>query len=204
MVVSRHFFSLVAVAAMIAGCSKPEPAPATSNAAPSKGAAASRISVKHGNDPDAKDINTTPKDISVEDLIAQKMPEDAKSLENYSDSRVGDFERTTFRVKGTLKSIVHRKDGDYYLEMEGPTGAKAVIEVPDPKLCEGSPILPQITAARDELEKKYHPTDTRKEVNEPATIEGVGFYGWKGKPGSGGTGRAPRLMPGTGFKSGKG
>jgi hypothetical protein len=106
-------------------------------------------------------------------------------------------------VKGTLKSVVHRKDGDYYLVMEGKSGAAAVIEVPDPKLAAGSPILKEIKATRDEIERKYHPTDTKKEINEPATIEGVGFYGWKGKPGAGGHGSAPRLMPGTGFKSGK-
>jgi hypothetical protein len=122
-------------------------------------------------------------------------------LEDYGDKRVGEFEKSTFRVSGTLKSVVLKKDGDYYLVMEGKSGKQAVIEVPDPKLAEKSPIVDRIRAARAEIESKYHPTDKVKEINVPATIEGVGFYGWKGKQGSGGHGSAPRLMPGTGFKT---
>lgn len=157
------------------------------------------MSIKHANDPDAAEIDKAPKDITVEELIATKMPEGSKDLENYTNSRVGEFERSTFRLKGTLKSIQHKKDGDYYLVMVGQSGAEAVVEVPDPDLCKGSPILPEITKARDELEAKYHPTDEVKTIGAPAVIEGVGFYGFKGKPGSGGNGRPSRLMPGTGF-----
>ncbi|HVT14264.1 MAG TPA: hypothetical protein VHE55_18520 [Fimbriimonadaceae bacterium] len=192
--------SLIALCVLLAGCQSTPPKSASGG----KDGGASRIAIKHATDADAASIDTTPKDITVEDLIATKLPDDFKGgLEDYGDRRVGPFEKSTFRISGTLKSVVHRKDGDYYLVMEGKTGATAVIEVPDPALAKGSPILPQIQAARNEIESKYHPTDTPKDINEPATIEGVGFYGWKGHPGSGGHGSAPRLMPGTGFKSGK-
>jgi hypothetical protein len=191
----------VVATALLAGCSSDS---SSQGAQGAKDGAASRVSIKHANDPDASKIDLTPKDLSVEDLLSMKLPEDMKGdLSEYSDRRIGEFEKSTYRVQGTLKSVVHRKDGDYYLVMEGKTGAQAVIEVPDPKLCKDSPIIDKIAAARNELEAKYHPTDTPKEINQPATIEGVGFYGWKGRPGSGGHGSAPRIMPGTGFHEGK-
>lgn len=192
----------LAIALLMVGCtSKTAQKSATGGA---KDGGASRIDIKHATDPDAALIDKNPKDISVEDLLATKLPDDFKGdLGDNGEKRIGDFEKSTFRVSGTLKSVVHRKDGDYYLVMQGKTGATAVIEVPDPALAKGSPILPEMQAARSAIESKYHPTDKPKEVNEPATIEGVGFYGWKGKQGAGGHGSAPRLMPGTGFKSGK-
>lgn len=195
-------FVILAVAVLLVGCGSNDAPKTSANA--KKGPGASRIAIKHGLDPDAGKIDMTPKDISVEDLIAMKSPEGTKDLETYKDARIGEFEKSTYRITGTLKSIVHRKDGDYYLVMEGKSGAEAVVEVPDPALCKGSPILPEITAARDALEAKYHPTDTEKAINEPATIVGVGFYGWKGRPGAGGHGSTPRLMPGTGFSEGDG
>ncbi len=188
---------------LLGGCSRSSNESGTETKRAPKGAGASRIAVKHANDPDAKEINTTPKDITVEELIASKMPAGSGNLEDYANSRVGEFERSTFRLKGVLKSVQHKKDGDYYLVMVGASGAEAIVEVPDPELCKGSPIIDEITAARDELEKNYHPTNQVKPIGQNATIEGVGFYGWKGKPGSGGSGRASRLMPGTGFKKGK-
>lgn len=200
---SSLWFLLPAVAVLgAAGCGAKH-GPAVAAAAGRSDGGSSRIEIKHATDPDAKLIDTAPKDITVEDLLATKLPANFKGgLEDYGDKRIGDFEKSTFRIKGTLKSVVHRKDGDYYLVMEGKTGATAVIEVPDPKLTAGSPIQSEIQAARSDIESRYHPTDTPRDINEPATIEGVGFYGWKGATGAGGHGSAPRLMPGTGFKPG--
>jgi hypothetical protein len=190
----------VVVAGLLAGCGSSTDKPVTV-ATGAKDGGSSRINIKHATDPDAKLIDTNAKDLTVEDLLSMKLPDDVKDVGDYGDRRIGDFEKSTFRVSGTLKSVVHRKDGDYYLVMEGKSGQQAVIEVPDPALTKGSPIQGQIEAARNAIESKYHPTDKPKEINEKATIEGVGFYGWKGKPGSGGHGSAPRLMPGTGFKT---
>jgi hypothetical protein len=197
----RNLALLACSVLMVVGCSSGSDK-AAAGAGGNRDGGATRLSIKHANDPDAKLINSTAKDLSVEDLLSMKVPEGTQELDKYGSSRIGDFEKSTYRISGTLKSIVHRKDGDYYLVMEGKSGAQAVIEVPDPKQCEGSPILPQITAARNELESKYHPTEEKKDINQPATIEGVGFFGWKGKQGSGGRGSAPRLMPGTGFHEG--
>jgi hypothetical protein len=195
-----RFVPIAIAGVLLTGCGSTPPAGAPT----AKGAGASRIDIKHATDPDAASIDLTPKDITVEDLLATKLPEDMKGgLEDYGNERIGEFEKSTFRVSGTLKSVVLKKDGDYYLVMEGKSGKQAVIEVPDPKLAEKSPIVDRIRAARSEIEAKYHPTDKVKEINQPATIEGVGFYGWKSKKGSGGHGSAPRLMPGTGFSVGK-
>lgn len=196
---------LLVAGAVLAGCNSSTPPDAPKTAATGKNdGGASRIDIKHATDPDAASIDLSPKDITVEELLATKLPDDMKGgLEDYPKERIGEFEKSTYRVSGVLKSVVLRKDGDYYLVMEGKSGQQAVIEVPDPKLAESSPIVDRIRAARMEIESKYHPTDKVKEINEPASIEGVGFYGWKSKQGAGGHGSAPRLMPGTGFKSGK-
>ena len=131
-----------------------------------------------------------------------KLPTDYKGkLEDSDKKRIGDFEKSTYRLNGTLTSVVQRKDGDYFLTVKGKSGASAVVEVPDPKLTKGSAVQSGIESARSEIEKKYHPTETKKEVNDPVTIEGVGFYGTKSK-GANGKSSSPRLMPGTSFKSG--
>ncbi len=200
-IMNRRNGAIVVAAVLLAGCGSSSDTTAGKVAGQADGAA-SRVDVKHAIDPDAKDIDQTPKDISVEELLATKLP-DGADLGKANDRRIGDFEKSTFRVNGTLKSVVLRKDGDYYMVMQGKSGATAVIEVPDPKLAKGSPIYNKILAARNAIESKYHPTDKPKDINEPATIEGVGFYGWKSKQGAGGHGSSPRLMPGTGFTQGK-
>lgn len=158
-----------------------------------------RLPIKHATDAEAALIETTPKEISVEDLIAQKVPEGTGDL-SQEGHRIGEFEKQVYRVDCTIKTIEKKKDGDYYLVVEGKTGAQAVIEVPDPAQCEGSPIHDKIASARKDLEDRYHPSADKTVVNKHAVVEGVGFYGWKGKPGSGGQGNSPRLMPGTKVK----
>lgn len=160
--------------------------------------ASPRISIKHGLDPDASGIDHSAKAISIADLVNMKVP-GADNLAAYNDRRVKPFETTTYEIEGTLKSIVHRKDGDYYCVVEDDKGNKAIVEVPDPKLCKGSPVEKDIAAARKTLEDHYHPTDETKEVNDKVTIEGVGFLS-TGRPGSGNTTGKPRLMPGTGVE----
>lgn len=192
---------ILALAVLLSGCGSNQPGKTAATGKRDGGS--SRIDIKHATDPDAGSIDLDAKDLSVEDLLAMKLPDDMKGgLEDHNKDRIGEFEKSTYRVHGTLKSVVLRKDGDYYLVMEGKSGKQAVIEVPDPKLAKGSPIYERILAARHEIEAKYHPTTEKKELNEDATVEGVGFYGWRSRQGSGGHGSAPRLMPGTGFKTG--
>ena len=158
-----------------------------------------RVSVKHGLDKDAGKVARTPKKLSIAELLAMRAPSGVGDLSSYPESRVAPFETSTYEIEGTIKSVVHRKDGDYYLVVENEKGDQAVVEVPDPKLCKGSPLEADIERTRKSLEDRYHPSDKPKEVNERASIRGVGFFGWKGKPGSGSTSSKPRLMPGTGI-----
>jgi hypothetical protein len=147
--------------------------------------------VKTATDPEAKGISLTVQDTTIEDLVANKAPE---SL----GRRVGPFEKTIWRVHGTIETIEKKKDGDYYLTLRGANGGRTVVEVPDPDLCKGSPVENQITKTRYEIEEAYHPGSEKQEVNKEATIEGVGFYGFGGPPKRGSTGFAgPRLLPGT-------
>ncbi len=156
-----------------------------------------RVAVKHGTDKDSSKIDRKPKKISIEDLLAMRMPDGSGDLASYQDTRVAPFETSTYEIEGTIKSIVHRKDGDYYMVVQSDKGDQAVVEVPDPSQCKGSPLEGDISTARKELESRYHPTDDTKDVNDKVKIQGVGFMGWKGKPGSGANASKPRLMPGT-------
>jgi hypothetical protein len=196
---------VLCAAVILAGCSSAAPKLSSSTGPTGKDGGSTRIDIKHGLDPDAAAIDTTPKDITVEDLLATKLPEDFKgNLEDYNDKRIGPFEKSTFRLKGTLKSVIHRKDGDFFLVIAGTSGKTAVVEIPDPKLTKGSPIQSQIESARNEVENKYHPTDTLTDhINEEVQVEGVGFYGTRKTKGGTGSHTEGRLMPGTGFKSGK-
>ena len=169
------------------------------------GGSSVRRSVKTSTDPDAAKIDKSAKDTTIEDIVAQKVPGDLQG-------RSEPFETSTWRVKARLKSVQLMKDGDYYLVMKGEKGGQTVVEVPDPEQCKGSPLQGEIAEARKQIEEKYHPTKEVKKLDEPATVTGVGFLGWRGsaaksttkstaKAGESRTG--PRLMPGTGFKFGE-
>lgn len=159
---------------------------------------ASRKTVKTASDPDAALINATPKDTTVEAILAQKDPTGGKLK-----GRASEFEKQTWRVKATVKSVQLKKDGDYYLVLAGEKGSRTVVEVPDPKLCPDSRFLSDISSARKTIEAKYHPTSDVKDVNDKATITGVGFLGWGAASKKGAKGHSgPRLMPGTGITFG--
>lgn len=152
----------------------------------------------HGQDEGAAKIDRTPKETTISEMLAQTLPADY-GTEKYVGKRVAPFETQVWRVEANVKSVVHRKDGDFYLVLEDPNGkGETVVEVPDPKKCEGSPLLADITKAREDLEKRFHPGDKEQPIGKKATIDGVGFLGFRGTPG--GPANGARLMPGLGFK----
>ena len=164
-------------------------------------AVVSRIELNRAIDPDVAEVNLTPKDISVEDLVAAELPPDFKgNLEDSTRKRIGAFERTTFRLKGFLKTIMRCKDGDFVLLVAGNSGTTVTVEIPDPAQYKGSPLAGKIVAVRYQIEARYNPSDSIREIDQPVTLEGVGFYGWSGRPLPGDSKTVPRLMPGTGFK----
>ncbi|MEZ0324849.1 MAG: hypothetical protein ACAH95_03015 [Fimbriimonas sp.] len=184
------FVSTVLCLGGLWGCGSKEDAPAT-DAQPKPPAA--RLAVKTATDADAATIDLRPKTTTVEEIAATKGGETVAG-------RTGPFETSTWEVEATIRSVQLKKDGDYYMVVQGDKGGQAVVEVPDPAKCKGSPLEPQIAATRRELEQKYHPTSEVKNVNDRATIDGVGFLGW-GKNSKGAKGKSgARLMPGTGVK----
>jgi hypothetical protein len=100
-----------------------------------------------------------------------------------------------------VESIVHRRDGDYFLVVKGETGASTVVEVPDPSLCKGSAVETEIGKARSALDG-FKPGDEPIKINKPAVIEGIGFWGQVPRSGRGGAPNGARLMPGTNVKMG--
>ena len=194
-----------ALVVMLVGCQS-QPTPSTPGtlavkdapkaSAPTDPAKAARRLVKTTADPEAGSIDKTPKDTTIEEIVAQKAPDQLAG-------RSGPFETSTWKVKATLSSVRLMKDGDYYLVMKGDKGGETVVEVPDPANCKGSPFEADITAARKVLEEKYHPTKDIQKINQKATITGVGFLGWgkssTPKKKTAETHSGPRLMPGTGF-----
>jgi hypothetical protein len=175
--------------AVPAGPNYPAPQPERSGRAP----------VQHGIDPGAASVNRTPEKITVEQLVAmRKKVGDKIELSSYPTKRIAPFETSSFQIDATIKSIKHEKDGDFYFVLKGDSGAEAVVEVPDPSLCKGSPFLSDIVKARQTLYNKFHPSDTAEVVNTRATITGVGYLGSHKRKGSGSFGAAARLMPGTG------
>lgn len=169
----------------------PAPAPSAAAAKPPISPATSRLALKRGLDPEVGAIRMTPKPLTVAELSKMPLPPSfTGSLEDNQNQRIGDFERQVWSVNATIKSIQLRSDGDYYMEIEGPDGAKSVMEVPDPALCKGSPLQASIAATRKALEARYHPTTVKKQLNDAATLQGIGFYGPRGNQAGG------RLMPG--------
>lgn len=189
---------LIASTVLVVACHKaaPAPTPAAPPAAarPPVSPATSRLALKRGLDREAASLHMTPKPLTVAELSKMPLPADFKgALEDNQDQRIGDFERQVYSVNATIKSIQLRSDGDYYMEIEGPDGSKSVMEVPDPALCKGSPLQASIAATRKALEARYHPTTAKKEVNDAAVLQGIGFYGPRGSQAGG------RLMPGLGI-----
>lgn len=203
---SMTFFSVLLVAAvgsvMLSGCQHSDPsttpvATKTESKPTTSPAMLARRSVKATTDADASKINKSVKDISVEDLVANKSNGELSR-------RQAPFETSVWRVKAKVESIELKKDGDYYMVLRGEKGGQTVVEVPDPKTVKGSPFEGEITATRKALEDKFHPTSEKKDVNEEATITGVGFLGFSNKPSKGSKGfSGARLMPGTDVKFGK-
>ena len=205
MIARRALPFAVAVLALAAGCHKAPPnEPMNAQQQKAQGQKPTRIAVKHGLDPDIKHVDMTPRDITVEELIAMQRPKDMSndlSSPEYQSHRAGPLETQVWRSKCTLQSIVHRRDGDYFLVVKGDTGATTVVEVPDPSLCKGSLVEEKIKSARSALDN-FKPGDQPIEINKPATIEGIGFWGAMPRSGGKGAPNGARIMPATNVQLG--
>ena len=160
---------------------------------------ASRLAIKRATDAAAAKISVTPTKTTIEAMLKVVRPDGLAadlSTPEFQEKRAGPFETTLWQVDATITEVVKRADGDFYLVIESPTGARSVVEVPDPALCTGSKKLAEITAARQALEAKFHPTAQPQKVHLKARVTGLGFFGnAKAREGHPATNGA-RIMPG--------
>lgn len=159
-----------------------------------------RLPVKRGTDPGAGSVAMHPQRTTVEEILKAQRPADLAgdlSTPAYQNKRISPLETTVWTVKAKITEIVLRPDGDFYMVIQGDTGARTVIELPDPKLCTGSKFIKQITLTRKKLDVMFHPTAQPQKVDYTAELTGVGFFGY-GRAARGTTGpvsNGARLMP---------
>lgn len=160
---------------------------------------ASRLPIKRATDEAVAKISNVAKTTTVEAILKLQRPDGLLpdiSNPDLQATRLGSFESTVWQVDATITEVVKRADGDFYLVIEGASGAKTVVEVPDPELCVGSKKLAEIKAAREAIEEKFHPTASPQKTKTKARITGLGFFGFArpkdGKP----AGNGARIMPG--------
>ena len=158
----------------------------------------SRITIKRASDDGAKQIPAKAQRTTVEDMLNQTRPDGLKpdmSAPEFQTKRIEKFETTKWVVEATITEIVKRADGDFYCVIQGKSGAKTVVEAPDPELCTGSHFLEEIKKVRKMLDDKFHPTAERQAVNIKVEITGLGFFGFQGRKPDGTRTNGARLMP---------
>jgi len=131
-------------------------------------------------------------------MLSQTRPDGLKSdisSPEYQTTRIANFETTKWVLEATITEIIKRPDGDFYCVIEGKTGARTVIEAPDPELCVGSHYLKEIKKVRKLLDDKFHPTGQPVKVNIKVKLTGLGFFGYQGKTATGEKTNGARLMP---------
>jgi hypothetical protein len=105
-----------------------------------------------------------------------------------STPRTPPVESTLFAlVDVTIQRVKLESDGDYHIVVT-QGGSTMITEVPFPMCLKGaSPWECAITQARASIDAKYHPTTGGADVNDVATVVGVGFWDYE----HGQTGSAP-------------
>jgi len=164
-----------------------------------------RLSIKHATDAAAATIPARAQSTTIERMLSETRPAglapDLRS-QAYQYTRAAKFETTKWIVEATITEIVKRPDGDFYMVIEAKSGAKTVVEAPDPDLCAGSHFLAEIKRVRKLLNDKFHPTPQPQKVRVSAQITGLGFFGYQSKSPSGGRTNGARLMPALNLKLG--
>jgi len=101
-------------------------------------------------------------------------------------SRIPPAEVTVYQVTATLGGYKIEADRDVHAVLSDGTQTM-IAELPDPACAAGSRFLPQITAARNWFDARFHPTDAWQHAGAVVTVTGVGFWDFL----HGATGQAP-------------
>lgn len=135
------------------------------------GCGVERWAVKTLTDPGANQINTTPQNTSIADLVSIAPPASPTD-------RVGPTETTTFRLTGTLIFAKREADGDYHLVIEDGRSNTMIVESPTPTCAHGSLMLKQIGEVRVALDARL-PELAAGNIIKPnlaVMVTGVGFF----------------------------
>jgi hypothetical protein len=136
-----------------------------------------RWPVKTGTDSDATQVNTTPQDTTIAQLVALEPPSVTTLVADaFTAHRSAPVETTTYKLTNvTLSSFQLSPDRDITLIVTDGTNEMHV-EMPDPSCASGSTFLTEITAVRNTFTSRHQPTSTVTTVNETITVTGVGFF----------------------------
>lgn len=149
-----------------------------------------RTPIQRTTDPGASRIDSTAKPTSLAQMKSLERPAELDGNRKASAfDRIGPFETQNWTIHVRVIEAMLRADNDLYLVIEDG-GLKGCVELPDPRLCVGSPYYARLAALRKRLDDELRPGPTRVHLNREATLTGVGFFGTGNKKDNG-----ARLMP---------
>jgi hypothetical protein len=178
----KAILAVAAVAMALTGCTTATTAghlapsvttPAASPPSAAQHCGLERWSVKTGTDADAAKVDLhTVQPTTIAHLAGLPAPAVLPQA-----SRVAPVEMTVYQVTATLREYKIEADSDVHMVLVNPDGQTMITEIPLPA-CVGasSPFLPQITAARNAFDARFHPSGAWQQAGVPVTVTGAGFY----------------------------
>jgi hypothetical protein len=141
-----------------------------SRAAAAQKCGVERWPVKTMTDKDSGDVDMTPAEVTVGELLA--LPQPGTQLPQ--SNRVAPTELSVFRIRALVTEIKKEKDGDYHLILADPDDPESTMlaEVPDEKCAKGSGFEATFKSIRAKLE----PYRKKKNLEQLIEIDGVGFF----------------------------
>lgn len=135
------------------------------------GCGVERWAIKTATDPAANQVNLTPQETSIADLVSIAPPVSPTD-------RVGPTETQAFRLSGTLIFAKAEADSDYHLVVEDAQSNTMIVESPNPGCANGSLVLKQIEGVRSAIDQRL-PEIGRGQIIRPniaVTVTGIGFF----------------------------
>jgi hypothetical protein len=131
------------------------------------GCGTERWSVKTMTDPLAGQVDLTPRDATIAQLVAIAPPV-------APTDRVAPTEETTFRVQGTITLVKQEADSDYHVVIADAAGNTMIVEATSPSCDQGSVVASQIADVRQAMDRQFPGGRFRGRV--AATVTGVAFF----------------------------
>lgn len=132
------------------------------------GCGVERWSIKTLTDPGANQVNLTPQQTWISDLVSIAPPIEPTD-------RVGPTETQTFTLPGVVTFVKLEADSDYHLVVQDPQGNSMIVESTAPSCAQGSRVLPQIEQVRQAVEREW-PEGHASGIHVPVIVTGVGFF----------------------------